>query len=232
MTMRPPQPPQSPRPLDAEERALAKALPRLHGRTAPGPDLDASILAAAQAAVHPAKPARAKPARAKPRPRARWIAPASLAASMVLAVGIAWQLRPLPTPESGQPATQSDSADMAAVQMIEPASSEEPAPILQPKPVPMQSASAERQRADPPVVASPPEAPVLEARALQSPAPLPEPPPPPPQVSAPPAPPTPAVAAGAPPSAGASVRSSTASSGHTLEARSTTCVSMVRASSV
>ena len=51
----PPQPPKSPRSLDAEERALARALPRLHGRTAPGPDIDASILAAAQQAVRPPK---------------------------------------------------------------------------------------------------------------------------------------------------------------------------------
>ena len=38
-------------PLDAGERALAAALPRLHGREAPDPGLDAKILAAAHAAA-------------------------------------------------------------------------------------------------------------------------------------------------------------------------------------
>lgn len=199
MTLRPPQPPQSPRSLDAEERALAKSLPCLHGRTAPGPDLDASILAAAQAAVRPATAALGKT-----RPQLRWIAPASLAASLVLAVGMAWQLRPLPRLESAQPAVQSDSADMAAVQMIE------PAPMMQSKPasVPAQSAVAERQLAAPPVVSP----------HKRSPAPLPPPsslqvyaPPP-----APPAPPAPAIAADAPSDVGTSAKSSAASSGNTL----------------
>ena len=211
MTIRPPQPPQSSRPLDAEERALAKSLPRLHGRTAPGPDLDASILAAAQAAVRPAKPTRLKT-----RPRARWIAPASLAASLVLAVGIAWQLRPLPTLVSAQPTAQSDSADMAAVQVIEPAPYDDPMPMVQskPAPVPAQSAAAARQARDSPVITSQPHASEREAQALESPAALPAPPPPAPQ-----APPAAAVAAEAPLGAGASGKSSTASSGTTLEAQ-------------
>ncbi|MEO6226248.1 MAG: hypothetical protein ABIO61_00105 [Thermomonas sp.] len=118
-----PRPPQSPHSLDAEERALAKALPRLHGRTAPGPDLDASILAAAQAAVLPAKPARANA-----RPRIRWIAPAALAASMVLAVGMAWQLRPLPSLQGTQQAAVDDVASERAVLMIEPAASDKAVP--------------------------------------------------------------------------------------------------------
>ena len=41
-------------PLDAEERALAARLPRLHGRDEPDAALDARILAAAHAALAPA----------------------------------------------------------------------------------------------------------------------------------------------------------------------------------
>ena len=40
-------------PLDAEERALAAALPRLHGRDEPDAALDARILSAAHAALSP-----------------------------------------------------------------------------------------------------------------------------------------------------------------------------------
>ncbi len=115
MNQRPPQPPQPPHLLDAEERVLARALPRLHGRSTPGPDLDARILASAQAAVHPAKPMQASA-----RPRVRWIAPAALAASMVLAVGMAWQLRPLPGMDAARPAMESDAADIIASGVIEP----------------------------------------------------------------------------------------------------------------
>ena len=68
-------------PLDAEERALAALLPRPHGRGEPGPDLDARILAAAQAAVYPQAASRRK--------HRGWIAPTAVAASLVLAVGLA-----------------------------------------------------------------------------------------------------------------------------------------------
>ena len=134
-------PPKSPRPLDDEERALAKVLPRMHGRTTPGPDLDASILAAAQSAVHAAKPLRASI-----RPRFRWIAPASLAASMVLAVGMAWQLRPLPTLEPAQPTVQSDAAEMAEVQMIEQSPPDTPVGMVQSIPAPARSAPSAREQ--------------------------------------------------------------------------------------
>ncbi len=134
MNRRSPQPPRS---LNAEERALAQALPRLHGRSDPGPDLDASILAAASAALQPARPTR-KPA----RPQVGWIAPLSLAASLLLAVGLVWRLRPLPAPgpDITQPAAQADSAnidDTQAVRMIEP-----PAP---PQTFPMQQSSGLEQ---------------------------------------------------------------------------------------
>ena len=67
-------------PLDAEERALAAALPRLHGRDEPDAALDARILSAAHAAVQ-----------VSPRPARRrrsWIAPVGVAASLCLATTV------------------------------------------------------------------------------------------------------------------------------------------------
>lgn len=102
-------------PLTPEERALA----RLLGRTAPSAPsaaLDEAVLAAARAAVQPqpvvgAVPATDAPATTPPRRqrrRARLPAVLGLAASVVFAVGIAWQLKPEPP----QPPAQ---AEMAAV---------------------------------------------------------------------------------------------------------------------
>jgi hypothetical protein len=73
--------------LTPEERALAQRLARLGPHGEPSPTLDARILAAAYDAV-----ARTQ-AR---RPRRRWPVAFGIAASLALAVGIAWQLRPLP----------------------------------------------------------------------------------------------------------------------------------------
>ena len=88
--MNPHPPPQGDR-LDAEERMLAVLLPRPHGRSEPGADLDARILAAAQAAVAP-NPAPAS--KHRPLRQPRWILPASVAATVALAAGLSWQLRP------------------------------------------------------------------------------------------------------------------------------------------
>lgn len=98
-------------PLDAEERALAAMLPRPHGRKEPGPGLDARILAAARAAT---EPSRATPA--TPR-RRNWIAPAALAASLMLAVGLAWQLRPAASLQAPMPAAETASADAGSDDM-------------------------------------------------------------------------------------------------------------------
>jgi hypothetical protein len=73
--------------LTIEERALAQRLARLGPHGEPSPALDARILAAAHDAV-----ARTQ-AR---RQRRRWPVAFGIAASLALAVGIAWQLRPLP----------------------------------------------------------------------------------------------------------------------------------------
>ena len=74
--------------LTTEERALAQRLARLGPHGEPSPALDARILAAAHDAVTQHAGMR--------RPRRRWPVAFGIAASLALAVGIAWQLRPLP----------------------------------------------------------------------------------------------------------------------------------------
>jgi hypothetical protein len=71
--------------LSAEERVLAEQLARLGPHGEPSPALDARILAAAHAEV--SRPSTAR----KPR----WPVAMGLAASALLAVGVAWQLRPV-----------------------------------------------------------------------------------------------------------------------------------------
>lgn len=168
--------------LDAEERALAAALPRPHGRSAPGPELDARILAAARAAIEP-PPAQ--------RPRRSWIAPTALAASLVLAVGLAWQLRPPPSPEYPAQAADAASADpgSTAARAFE-APPAAPAMQAPPMPTPMtqarqspattgdalaKRASAPAAAADvavaaAPAVAAPPPAPPAPTAAASAPA--------------------------------------------------------------
>ena len=93
--------PSEPSPLTAEEQALAERLARLGPRAEPSPALDARVLAAAHAA------AQAPPAIRPALRRQRWPAIVGLAASLVLAVGLAWRLRPEPEPP---PAPRSESA--------------------------------------------------------------------------------------------------------------------------
>src|SRR5690606_37297443 len=79
--------------LTPEERDIAQRLARLESAAAPSPGLDARILAAARAGAE-APPARAvAPARSR---RPRWPLGMGVAASLVVAVGVAWQLRPHP----------------------------------------------------------------------------------------------------------------------------------------
>lgn len=79
-------------PLDREERALADALARATPRAGPPPAVDAAILASARRAVQ----AGGTTGTRRPRTRRRWPAALGVAASLALAVGIAWQLRPAP----------------------------------------------------------------------------------------------------------------------------------------
>lgn len=93
----------SPEPLTPEERELAKLTAHLGPQGEPSSALDARILAAAHAALERKQPPRRKP---------RWPVAMGLAASVVFAVGIAWQLRPLQ--QAPMPASAEAPADEAA----------------------------------------------------------------------------------------------------------------------
>lgn len=130
-------------PLDADERALATHLPRLHGRDEPDAALDARILAAAHAALSPAPLSKR---------RRSWIVPLTAAASVSLAVGLAWQLQPPAgpqvTPASAEVAAQgaageNDQGVMQSIGAPPPPS----ANVVESKPLPM--ASPARQQALP-----------------------------------------------------------------------------------
>lgn len=83
-------------PLDATERELARRLAQLDANASPSPALDAAILAAARATpAGSGAPPQAAPTRMRRRLR-RWPAGLGIAASLAVAVGVAWQLRPLP----------------------------------------------------------------------------------------------------------------------------------------
>ena len=107
-------------PLSPEERELAQLMGRLGPTGEPSPALDAKILAAAHAA------ATRKPAPAR---KPRWPVALGLAASVVFAVGIAWQLRPMQQvasvqeamvshPDAETPAADDHAAEVAAPGMV------------------------------------------------------------------------------------------------------------------
>lgn len=82
-------------PLDPAERELADALARLPGPQGPSPALDAAILGAARtAAAAPAAAGARTPARRRRHRSPAWLRGGALAATLVIAVGVAWQLRP------------------------------------------------------------------------------------------------------------------------------------------
>jgi hypothetical protein len=174
-------PPQSTNALDAEERAVAKALPRLHGRAVPGPDVDASILAAAQSAVQGSKPVHARNG-----PRIWWIGQAALAASLVLAVGMAWRLRPLPSLPAIQPAAADNAAKVQAAPSGGPAMSEQPMPMVVMQPTDAQASESARQQANQSFINAEDALPSPDDRPQASDAPA-APPPAPPALSADPA---------------------------------------------
>lgn len=98
-------------PLTNEEAALAARLPPLHGPVEPGAMLDARILAAAHAAVTAQHP---------PGPRIRWLAPLAVAASLSLAVGLAWRLGPPVTPVADAPSAAATMEQLPESRMMEP----------------------------------------------------------------------------------------------------------------
>lgn len=173
-------------PLTPEERELAQRLSRLGPSAGPPSTIDARILAAAHDAV------AARP-RQDARGTRRWPVALGVAASLALAVGIAWRLRPLPEPPQAykESATSSGAATSAAVTIQGPAAAPEPdysaqefevAPVKPSTPIVAQDAEkaeSKRESAPPPA-----DMPVIvdEARAsdVASPQPAPPPPPPPP----------------------------------------------------
>ena len=184
-------------PLTPEERALADAMARAAGpRRGPSPQVDAAILSSARAAL--AREA-ASPVR---RRRRRWPAALGVAASLVFAVGIAWQLRPVPDQElpavtEGPPPAAPVAADRAAPAEAQRYQSpaDVPAPETAPPPgppIPAPEPAQAKPTASPTRQASP------QPRELARPQPeaareaMAAPPPP-----APPAPPAPAAAAAA-----------------------------------
>lgn len=102
-----------PEPLTPEERELAQLTAPLGPQGEPSTALDTRILAAAHAALDRKQPSR--------RRKSRWPVAMGLAASVIFAVGIAWQLRPLqqapvlvsaeaPMPAAAEQEAMADSA--------------------------------------------------------------------------------------------------------------------------
>ncbi|WP_448133451.1 hypothetical protein [Stenotrophomonas rhizophila] len=195
-------------PLTPEERELARLLGRAVP-SAPSAALDEAVLAAARAAVQVAPVATAVPsgdadAASQPpraaapvtrRARSRLPAALGLAASVVFAVGIAWQLKPdaptppalaevAPAPATAEDAVQAPAAApaMAAAEVADAAT----APVAQPQ------AKQRSEAAAPP----PPPHDVPQPMAAQ----------PAPSVVAPPMPPAPPAPAAAPMQAAAAPR--------------------------
>lgn len=178
-------------PLDADERALAARLPRLHGRDEPDAALDARILAAAHAALAPVPIAKR---------RRGWIVPLTAAASVSLAVGLAWQLQPPSTPylapasDAATAGTQADDADlvMRSIEAPPPPSADtmpsSPVPMVAPAPRPAEASpriarevapaepAADARAAKPMFVPPPPPASVSDAAPVAVAAPPPAPP--------------------------------------------------------
>ncbi|MEN5395425.1 hypothetical protein [Stenotrophomonas sp. TWI377] len=151
-----------PDPLTPEERELARLLGR-PSATGPAPAIDEAVLAAARTAVEaPAAdaatwtlpPDTAVPAR---RPRSRLPAVFGLAASVIFAVGIAWQLKPEdpPAPPLAEPvaATASSTAVTGTAPAMEAAP---PPPPAAAPPAVQQPRAAKTTALEPAPAAAPP----------------------------------------------------------------------------
>lgn len=133
-------------PLDAHERELADRLATLRTTAQPSSALDASILAQARSAVSGG--AGDRNATRAPRRHRAWPAAFGIAATLALAIGVAWQLRPtqqaqqvfsestVSAPPAKQPGQSGPAADSA-----EPAT---PSPA--PEALPIQENARERAR--------------------------------------------------------------------------------------
>ncbi|HRO63663.1 hypothetical protein [Thermomonas sp.] len=154
-----------PEPLDAEERALAAQLPRLRGRGEPAPELDARILAAARTAQPEA-------GHRSPRQPRHWQMPAALAASLCLAVGLAWQLRQAPSRHAQMDAARpvaTESVPAAAAPPALPAQRAVPAPTISPMVAPAQEAGTRRLSAPAAPEAAPARSPAAAVDAAAAP---------------------------------------------------------------
>ncbi len=190
-------------PLTPEERELAQLLGR-RAEQAPPAALDAAILAAARAAVDaPSADATTSPdAPGVRRTRPRWPAVFGIAASMVFAIGIAWQLRPEPPPVpagEAQMAAAPAAADVAATeQTIESSAADSTAAAAEPAVAPATpeavaapAAAIARERKPAPVEATGAPAPAARSMAAEPAADSAFAALPPPPAAAPPAPPAP-----------------------------------------
>ncbi|MBT2766711.1 hypothetical protein J7J08_03590 [Stenotrophomonas sp. ISL-67] len=162
-----------PDPLTPEERELARLLGR-PAPAAPSAAVDEAVLAAARAAVQPGAAtedptAAAAPVRSTSRPRSRLPAVFGLAASLVFAVGIAWQLKPeAPPPAAPVTAAAEATGDaLPAADVGSDAAAEKPlaaravsAPKPAPVPLPPPSAPARALPAQAPVSPAPMAAPM------------------------------------------------------------------------
>lgn len=113
--------------LTPEERAFARRLARQGPHGEPSAALDARILAAAHAAAEP-EPIRPR-REARRRKAARWPTVFGFAASLALACGIAWQLRPVP--EAPTAARQDAAYEEPLAEFAKP-----PAPPMQARTLP------------------------------------------------------------------------------------------------
>lgn len=130
-------------PLTDEERELSQLIARVGPYGEPPAALDAKILAAAHAAVAGKPQSGHKP---------RWPVAMGLAASVVFAVGIAWQLRPVqPVPPLASEAPATAAAETVKQSEAEPATEAEPQ-------LPVAAMAQDSAAADVPVYAPPPPA--------------------------------------------------------------------------
>lgn len=150
---------QTPDPLTPEERALADRLARLGPHDGPSPALDAKILAAAHAAAAGARPPQ--------RPRRRWslsaipgglITGVGVAATMALAVGVVWQLRPM-QPSVQAPSHEAADSAYTSAEMIERPRQTIAPPPPPPEPAALPQANMSKREPSPPTAVSAPAAP-------------------------------------------------------------------------
>jgi resuscitation-promoting factor RpfA len=154
-------------PLSSEERALARRLAELHVAGEPSAALDARILAAARNAA------------GRSHRRRTWPAAFGLAASLLLAVGIAWRLRPLPPERPAQTVDMGAQRALRTVSVEPPPSAPLPSEQAATAPPPQMAAKIVARPPAPVVLDAPVAAPPSEP-SLDSPSPMALPPPPPP----------------------------------------------------